>query len=239
MKSSQVVLVTGALAGIRRATAVAFARSGAKVIASGRRPDAGATLACELRKLGSASEFTFADVRHEAGVRELADCSVSRFGRLAVAVNNAGTEGAPGPITGLTPESYAAVFDTNVLAVLLCMKHELRVMTAQKSGCITNLSSTFGRVGGANVSPYVANKRAVEGLTKSAALERAPFGFRVNVVAPGPVETESVSRVRRGSKAGLPRRFRSGAWAGPKRSPTRSSSSRHLRPRSSLVPPFA
>jgi NAD(P)-dependent dehydrogenase (short-subunit alcohol dehydrogenase family) len=124
----------------------------------------------------------------------LIDRTIARFGRLDVAVNNAGVEGTPGPITEITPESYAAVFDTNVLGVLLCLKHELRVMTAQKSGSIINLSSTFGRVGGANVSLYVASKHAVEGLTKSAALEAAPFGVRVNVLAPGPIETEMLAR---------------------------------------------
>ena len=184
---SQVVLITGALAGIGRATALAFARVGAKVVVSGRRPDAGAKLAEEIRSLGAEAEFIQADVSREDDVRRLIDGVVIRFGRLDVAVNNAGVEGKPGPITGLTPESYTSVFDTNVLGVLLSMKHELRVMMEQKSGSIINLSSTFGRIGGPNVSLYVASKHAVEGLTKSAALEAAPFGVRVNVVAPGPV----------------------------------------------------
>ncbi len=127
-------------------------------------------------------------------MRHLVDRAVSRFGRLDVAVNNAGSEGRPGPIVEQTPESYAAVFDTNVLGVLLCLKHELRVMTAQKSGSIVNLSSTYGRIGGAGASIYAASKHAVEGLTKSAALEAAPFGVRVNVVAPGPIETEMLAR---------------------------------------------
>src|SRR5579862_5525297 len=193
-ESSQVVLVTGALAGIGRATALAFARRGAQVVVSGRRPDAGAKLSSEIQALGAQCEFISADVRREDDVRQLIDGTIARFGRLDVAVNNAGVEGTPGPITEITPESYAAVFDTNVLGVLLCLKHELRVMTAQKSGSIINLSSTFGRVGGANVSLYVASKHAVEGLTKSAALEGAPFGVRVNIVAPGPIETEMLAR---------------------------------------------
>src|SRR6202012_4852481 len=111
-----------------------------------------------------------------------------------VAVNNAGSEGKAGPIVEQTPESYAAVFDTNVLGVLLSLKHELRVMTAQKSGSIINLSSTFGRIGAPGASIYVASKHAVEGLTKSAALEGAPYGVRVNIVAPGPIETEMLAR---------------------------------------------
>ncbi len=190
----QVVLVTGALAGIGRAAALAFARAGAKVVVSGRNEEKGAKLAGEIRALGAEAEFIPADVRREDDVRRLVDGTVQRFGRLDVAVNNAGTVGIPGPIPDQTPESYAAVFDTNVLGVLLGMKHELRVMTAQKSGSIINISSTFGRVGGPNASLYVASKHAVEGLTKSGALEGAPFGVRVNIVAPGPIETEMLER---------------------------------------------
>jgi NAD(P)-dependent dehydrogenase (short-subunit alcohol dehydrogenase family) len=192
--NAQVVLVSGALAGIGRATALAFARAGAKIVISGRNEEKGRKLAEEIRELGAEVEFIQADVRHENDVRRMVDGSVARFGRLDVAVNNAGTEGTPGPITAQSPESYAAVFDTNVLGVLLAMKHELRVMTGQKSGNIINLSSTFGRVGGANASLYVASKHAVEGLTKSGALEGAPFGVRVNTVAPGPVETDMLAR---------------------------------------------
>ena len=190
----QVVLVTGALAGIGRATALAFARAGAKVVISGRSEDKGRQLAEEIRALGAEAEFIAADVRREDDVRRLVDGAVQRFGRLDVAVNNAGTEGKPGPIIDQTPESYASVFDTNVLGVLLSMKHELRVMLAQNSGSIINLSSTYGRIGGANASLYVASKHAVEGLTKSAALEGAPHGVRVNIVAPGPIETEMLAR---------------------------------------------
>ena len=189
-----VVLITGALTGIGRATALAFAREGAKLVVAGRHPAKGAKLAEEIRALGVEAEFVPADVRHEDDVRLLVDGTVARFGRLDVAVNNAGTEGKPGPITQQTPESYAATFDTNVLGVLLSLKHELRVMSAQKSGSIINISSTFGRIGAPGASLYVGSKHAVEGLTKSAALEAAPFGVRVNVVAPGPVETEMLSR---------------------------------------------
>ena len=111
-----------------------------------------------------------------------------------VAVNNAGTEGKPGPVTEQTAESYAAVFDTNVLGTLLSMKHELRVMLPQGSGSIVNVSSTYGHTGAAGASIYAASKHAVEGLTKSAALEAAGTGVRVNVVAPGPIETPMLNR---------------------------------------------
>ncbi|HTV97254.1 MAG TPA: glucose 1-dehydrogenase [Steroidobacteraceae bacterium] len=188
------ILITGALSGIGRATALAFAHEGARIAVSGRREDAGQLLAAELRALGAEAEFVCSDVRREDEVRRLVDRAVERFGRLDVAVNNAGTEGKSGPLTEQSPESYAATFDTNVLGTLLCLKHELRVMSAQRHGSIINLSSTMGSRGAAGASLYVASKHAVEGLTKSAALEGAPFGVRVNAVAPGPVQTELLDR---------------------------------------------
>ncbi|HEX9590957.1 MAG TPA: glucose 1-dehydrogenase [Bradyrhizobium sp.] len=200
-----VVLITGALTGIGRATALAFAQEGASVVVSGRRDDVGEALVAELRALGAEAEFIRADVRHESDVQNLVDKTVARFGRLDVAVNNAGTEGKPGPVTEQTADSYAATFDTNVLGVLLSMKHELRVMQAQGAGSIVNLSSTMGQRGAAGASLYTASKHAVEGLTKSAALEAAAFGVRVNAVAPGPIETAMLDRFTGNAdrKAGL------------------------------------
>ena len=189
-----VVLITGALTGIGRATALAFAREGARVAVSGRRDEAGQKLAAELQKLGAEAEFLRADVRHDENVRDLVDRTVARFGRLDVAVNCAGTEGTPGPLTNQTAETYTATFDTNVLGTLLSMKHEMRVMLAQGSGSIVNVSSTAGHTGAAGASVYSASKHAVEGLTKSAALEAASSGVRVNTVAPGPIETEMLNR---------------------------------------------
>jgi NAD(P)-dependent dehydrogenase (short-subunit alcohol dehydrogenase family) len=208
--SKSVVLITGALTGIGRATALAFAHEGADVVVSGRRDDAGEALVSELRGLGAEAEFIRADVRHEGDVQDLVDKTVSRFGRLDVAVNNAGTEGRPGPVTEQSADSYAATFDTNVLGVLLSMKHELRVMQAQGFGSIVNLSSTMGQRGAPGASLYTASKHAVEGLTKSAALEGAAFGVRVNAVAPGPIETAMLDRFtgsadrKAGMVAGIP-----------------------------------
>jgi NAD(P)-dependent dehydrogenase (short-subunit alcohol dehydrogenase family) len=189
-----VVLVTGALTGIGRATALAFAREGARVVVSGRHDEEGQKLAAELQKLGAEAEFVRSDVRRDEDVRDLVDKTVARFGRLDAAVNCAGTEGTPGPVTEQTAETYAATFDTNVLGTLLSMKHEMRVMLAQGSGSIVNLSSTYGHTGAAGASIYVASKHAVEGLTKSAALEAASSGVRVNMVAPGPIETGMLKR---------------------------------------------
>ena len=193
--TTPVVLVTGALTGIGRATAQAFAREGACIVVSGRRDDEGRKLAGELQKLGAEAEFLPCDVRHEDDVRSLIDKTVSRFGRLDVAVNCAGTEGTPGPVTEQSAETYAATFDTNVLGTLLSMKYEMRVMLAQGSGSIVNISSTYGRRGAAGASLYSASKHAVEGLTKSAALEGAPSRVRVNMVAPGPIDTGMLKRL--------------------------------------------
>jgi len=130
-----VVLITGALTGIGRATALAFAKEGARLVISGRHDEAGRQVVAELRGLGAEAEYVRADVRHENDVRSLIDETVARFGRLDVAVNTAGTEGKPGLLTEQSAESYAATFDTNVLGTLLSMKHELRVMQAASSTC--------------------------------------------------------------------------------------------------------
>jgi NAD(P)-dependent dehydrogenase (short-subunit alcohol dehydrogenase family) len=192
--SHQVVVITGALTGIGRATAVLFAKRGADVVVSGRRDAEGRELVRELRALGANAEFIHADVRVEEHVRNLIDQTVALFGRVDIAVNNAATEGLKGLVTEQTAETYAATFDTNVLGVLLSMKHEQRAMAARGSGSIVNVSSAYGSIGAAGASVYVASKHAVEGLTKSAALEMAGTGVRVNVVAPGTTDTGMLTR---------------------------------------------
>jgi NAD(P)-dependent dehydrogenase (short-subunit alcohol dehydrogenase family) len=199
------VLVTGALSGMGRATALAFGREGARVFVSGRTEDKGNALVAQLRSLGAEAEFAAADVRRDDDMRKLVDAAVARFDGLDVAVNCAGTEGAPGPLTDQTAESYAATFDTNVLGTLLSMKHELRAMLARGRGSIVNISSSYGHRGGAGASIYSASKHAVEGLTKSAALEVAGSGVRINAVAPGPIQTDMLNRFtgNDANKAGL------------------------------------
>jgi NAD(P)-dependent dehydrogenase (short-subunit alcohol dehydrogenase family) len=190
----KVALVTGALTGIGRAAAIIFAQEGAHIVVSGRRDKQGQELVAELQGLGAEAIFVRTDVREDEDVRNLVDQTVKRFGRLDIAVNNAGTEGKPGPVTEQTAETYSATFDTNVLGTLLSMKHELRVMLPQRSGSIVNVSSAYGSVGAAGASVYVASKHAIEGLTKSAALEVAGTGVRVNVVAPGTTDTGMLTR---------------------------------------------
>jgi NAD(P)-dependent dehydrogenase (short-subunit alcohol dehydrogenase family) len=194
LMNTPVVLITGALTGIGRATALAFAKEGARIVVAGRRNEAGHNLVAELRRLDAEAEYVNADVRREEDVGSLVDKTVARFGRLDVALNAAGTEGKPGLVTEQSAENYAATFDTNVLGTLLSMKHELRVMLPQRNGSIVNISSTYGHLGAAGASLYAASKHAVEGLTRSAALEAAEFGVRVNVVAPGPVDTGMLTR---------------------------------------------
>jgi NAD(P)-dependent dehydrogenase (short-subunit alcohol dehydrogenase family) len=200
-----VVLITGALTGIGRAAAFAFAQDGARLVVSGRRDEAGAQLVDALRAAGAEALFVRADVRHDPDVAALVHAAVQHFGGLDVAVNNAGTEGQPGPVTEQTAETYAATFDTNVLGTLLSMKHELRVMQPQGHGSIINISSTLGHKTLPGASVYAASKHAVEGLTKAAALEAAPHGVRVNAIAPGPVDTGMLDRFTGGGegKAGF------------------------------------
>ncbi|MGF6779188.1 SDR family NAD(P)-dependent oxidoreductase [Paraburkholderia sp. GAS334] len=194
---NQVVLITGALTGIGRAAAFAFAKKGARVVVSGRRDEVGEALARELQELGTEAAYIRADVRNEEEVKNLVAQTVSRFGKLDVAVNNAATEGQVGPITVQTAETVAATFDTNVVGVVLSMKHEILAMEAnsgKSKGNIINISSTYGHRGAAFASIYVAAKHAVEGITKSVALEVASSGIRVNCVSPGPTDTGMLTR---------------------------------------------
>ncbi len=188
-----VLLVTGALAGIGRATALAAARGGYDILISGRQEDRGRALAEEIRGLGAEAVFQRTDVREEAEVAALVAAALARFGRLDAALNNAGTEDTPGPLADQDGQSYRRVFDTNVLGTMLCLRHEMAAMQ-EKGGAIVNVSSTFGSLGARNASVYAASKHAVEGFTKSAALEGAAHGIRVNAVAPGLTETDMLAR---------------------------------------------
>ena len=222
--SAPVVLITGALTGIGRAAAIAFARMGNRVVVSGRRKDAGEALATELRALGAETEFVLADVRNEDDVRRLVDRTVERFGRLDAAVNNAGTEGEPGPVVEQTAESYAATFETNVLGTLLSLKHELRVMTAQGSGSIVNISSTYGHEGAKGASVYVGSKHAVKASPSRRRwkLQLRAYGSTPWRPAPPRPACSIGSPARLNAKRPFCQVYRSAGSASPTRSPARS-----------------
>jgi NAD(P)-dependent dehydrogenase (short-subunit alcohol dehydrogenase family) len=183
--AKQVILLSGALTAIGRATAVAFARPGVQLIISCRWQDEGEVMADRLRELGADVEHFPADIRQEEDVRGLVEFTVDRFGSLDVAINAEAAEIKIIPTIEQASEHYAETFETNVLGLILSLKHQLLVMKRQKQGCIVNLSSIAGHKGARGLSTYVASKHAVEGLTKAAALEAANFGVRVNAVAPG------------------------------------------------------
>lgn len=195
----KVVLVTGATAGIGRATAEAFAAAGASLVITGRNLQAGEELAANLRGNGAKIRFIAGDVANEANVRSWVAGAVQEFGRLDIAVNNAGVEGSLGPVAEQTGENFDHVFGANVKGMLFALKHEIPVI-ARQGGAIVNVSSMVGDVGMAGASVYVASKHAVNGLTRSAALETARLGVRVNAVAPGGILTPMLERFTGGNK---------------------------------------
>ena len=191
---NKVVLITGGTSGIGRATAIAFAREGAKVVISGRRKAEGAETVALVEKAGGKGLFVQSDVSDEAQVKSLVQTVVDQFGRLDIAFNNAGIEGTPAPLIEATTEHYSRLFDINVKGVFLSMKYEIPALLKNGGGSIINTSSVAGSVGMPGMSLYVATKHAVNGLTKVAALETARQGIRVNSVSPAAIETEMFER---------------------------------------------
>src|SRR5438309_3322299 len=189
----KVALVTGGTSGNGEATAIDFARARAKVVLTGRRDKEGAQVVAEIKKLGADAAFVRADVAKDADVKAMVDFAVNKFGRLDVAFNNAGVEWK-GPLDQATEAEYRRVFDINVWGVLNSMRHEIPVMLKNGGGAIVNNSSVAGHVGLAGASIYMASKHAVEGLTKSIALEFAKQSIRVNAVAPGVIATDMLDR---------------------------------------------
>jgi NAD(P)-dependent dehydrogenase (short-subunit alcohol dehydrogenase family) len=191
--TNKVVLITGGTSGIGKATALAFAEAGAKLVITGRREKEGAEIASEINKTGGTAAFVRADVAKDADVQKAVDFVLSTHGRLDVAFNNAGIE-IGGPLDQVTEEQYRRTFDINVWGVLNSMKYEIAAMLKTGGGAIVNTSSVAGHIGLPQSSIYTATKHAVEGLTKAVAVEFAKQGIRVNSVAPGAVDTEMVDR---------------------------------------------
>lgn len=192
--SAKTVVITGALSGIGEECCRQFANNGYNVIFSGRNTGRGKRLQEELRRINSESHFVLADVVIEEQVASLIEKACQIYGKIDTLINSAGTEGQPAPHDQTTVEDFHRVFDTNVLGTQLVMKHALPVMSKQGSGSVINISSQAGLVGIPGGSVYAASKHAVNGLTRSAALEVAAKGVRVNAIAPGPVETDMFDR---------------------------------------------
>ncbi len=190
---NKVVLITGATSGIGKSTALAFGAEGSQVVVSGRREPEGLAVVKEIQDAGGEATFIKADVASEADVANLVKQTVATYGRLDIAFNNAGVEWT-GPLTEVTEADFRRVFDINVWGVLTSMKHEIPVMLTQGGGVIINTSSIAGSIGMPMASVYIASKHAVEGLTKTAALEYATHGIRVVAVAPAGIETDMITR---------------------------------------------
>src|SRR6266704_1593820 len=196
--SGKVALVTGGTSGIGKATAIEFARAGAKVVLTGRREKEGAQVVAEIEKLSGDAAFVRADVAKDADVKAMVDFTLDKYGRLDIAFNNAGVEWI-GPLDQATECEYRRIFDINVWGVLNSMRHEIPAMLKNGGCAIVNNSSVAGHVGLGEVSIYIASKHAVEGLTKSVALEFARRNIHINAVAPRVIATEMFDRFAEGA----------------------------------------
>ncbi len=191
----KVALITGGGRGIGLATALALGREGAKVVVGNRDVKQGEEVVRQVKAAGGEATFLKTDVLKEAEIEALVDHAVRTYGRLDVAFNNAGVDGLMAPLADQTEENYRLVMDVNVRGVWLAMKYEIKAMLKSGGGSIINTTSVGGSKGFPNLGIYVASKHAVVGLTKTAALELAQSGIRVNCVSPAGIDTEMLDRV--------------------------------------------
>src|SRR5712671_2384765 len=194
--TNKVALITGATSGIGRATAIAFAKAGAKVAIAGRREDEGAQVVREIEQAGGEALFVRTDVARESDVQALVARTVERFGRLDFAFNNAGVFLDAGPVTQATDDVFDRTMNVNVRGVLHGMKHQIPAILKSGGGAIVNNASALGLSVIPNAAVYNASKFAVIGLTKTAAVEFSAKGVRVNAVCPAVVETDMTSGMR-------------------------------------------
>ncbi len=192
---TRVALVTGGGSGIGRASAVAFAREGARVVVTDVDVDGGQETIRIIESAGGTAQFVRADVSQATEVAALVEQAVAAYGRLDCALNNAGIQGDIKQTAECSQENWDRIIATNLTGVWLCMKHEIPHMLSQGGGAIVNTASNFGLVGSNGMPAYSASKHGVLGLTKTAALEYAKSGIRVNAVCPGPVQTPLVDKV--------------------------------------------
>ena len=193
--TGKIALVTGGGSGIGRAAALAYARAGAQVLVADVDTAGGEETVALIEDLSATGLFVAADVSRAGDVEGMVDAAVAAWGRLDFAFNNAGIQGDLSQTAECTEENWDQITGINLKGVWLCMKYEIAQMLKQGGGAIVNNASNFGVVGSVGMPAYSASKHGVIGLTKTAALEYAQTGIRINVVCPGPVQTPLVDKI--------------------------------------------